>query len=335
MRKVVVLALATSIALLIAAAPSPIRAGTTWTVKVGAAGPNQATQALRFLPQTITINEGDTLQWNLTGAEHTIFFQAGEKLPDLIVPGKQKGELLWNPTIFFPSPAKTYDGSGPLSGGALLVDPNAPKSYAVTFTKAGSYNYVCAFHPGMVGVVKVQSAGSPYPKTQTEYEQIAAQEAQTALAKAQALLDATKPVATRAAGGSVYTLDLVGSTSDAATFYRFPGQTLTIRRGDTVTWAMKDPTELHTVTFGGKRGLDIVTMKPQKQGPPVLLVTPAAIQPAGGKVHRGSGFYNSGFLLTEGPGVRSYTLTFSRPGTFEYTCLVHEIFGMKATIVVK
>lgn len=29
------------------------------------------------------------------------------------------------------------------------------------------------------------------------------------------------------------------------------------------------------------------------------------------------------------------TSTFSRPGTFEYTCLIHEIFGMKATIVVK
>ncbi len=335
MRKVMVVVLIVGIVLL-TPVPSRISAGTSWTVKAGAAGPNQATQALRFLPQEITINEGDTVQWKLTGAEHTIFFPAGQKPPELIVPGKVKGQLLWNPDVFFASPKKTYDGTGPLSGGALLADPNAPKSYAVTFTKAATYNYVCMFHPGMEGKVIVQSAGSAYPKTQEQYDQIGAQEAQVALAKAQALMDATKPLVTRAGSANVYTLNLVGSQKEGATFYRFPAQTLTIRRGDSVTWAMQDPTELHTVTFGkGKRSLEIATVKPQPQGPPLFLVTPEAIKPLGGKVHRGTGYYNSGFLLTEGPGVRNYTLTFSRAGTFEYVCLVHDVFGMKATIIVK
>lgn len=310
-------------------------AGTTWTVRAGASGPNNATQALRFLPKEVTVDEGDTVRWALAGSDHTIYFPAGQKLPDLIVPGKTKGELLWNPIIFFPSPQKTYDGAGPISGGAMLQeDPHNPKSYSLTFTKAGTYKYVCMFHPGMEGTVIVQAAGSPYPKTQAQYDQTAATEAKAALAKAAALLAQTKPVVATNARKRTYTLNLVGLIKDGATFYRFPGQTLTIRRGDTVTWVMQDPTELHTVSFG-KPNLDIVTVKPQPQGPPILVVTPQAFAPAGGSVHRGAGFYNSGFLLTEGPGVRRYSLTFTKSGTYQYTCAVHAYFGMKAAIVVK
>jgi plastocyanin len=123
---------------------------------------------------------------------------------------------------------------------------------------------------------------------------------------------------------------------EGATFYRFPGDRLEIRRGDTVMWVMKDPTELHTVTFGvGKRAFDIAIPKPQPQGPPLLAVNPAAITPAGGKIHRGNGFYNSGFMLSQGPGVRTYSLTFMRPGTYEYLCATHAFFGMKASVTVK
>ena len=64
-------------------------------------------------------------------------------------------------------------------------------------------------------------------------------------------------------------------------------------------------------------------------------VTPEVMAPSGGGVHRGAGFYNSGFMMTEGPGVRSYSLTFTKAGTFEYTCAVHDEFGMKATVVVR
>jgi len=302
---------------------------------VGAAGQGNAAQALRFLPKDLTINAGDTVRWAIGASDHTVYFPAGQKLPELIVPGKTKGELLWNPAIFLPSPQTTYDGAAPISGGAMSQSvPNVPKNYSLTFTKAGTYKYVCAFHPGMEGTVTVQAAGSAYPKTQAQYDQTAAEEATAALSKAAALLAQTKPVVTTTAGKRTYTLNLVGSLQDGATFYRFPGQRLTIRRGDTVSWVMQDPTELHTVTFG-KPDLNIVTMKPQPQGPPLFLVTPQSIAPAGGKVHSGKGFYNSGFMVTEGPGVRQYSLTFTKSGSFEYVCATHAAYGMKATIVVK
>ncbi len=334
MRTGTILILAAALALLVPA-PARTQAATTWTVKAGASASNQADQALLFLPKEITINEGDTVQWKLSGSEHTIYFPAGQKPPELIVPGKMKGELLWNPDVFFATPKKTYDGMGPISGGALLAAPDNPKSYALTFTKAGTYKYMCMFHPGMEGTITVRPAGSAYPKTQEQYNQMGAVQAKPALAKAQALREASKPEVTGTPGKRTFTLNLVGSLKDGATFYRFPGGTLTISRGDSVTWVMKDPTELHTVSFGAKKGFDIATVKPQPQGPPLILVTKEAMNLRGGKVHRGAGFYNSGFLATEPPGAPSYALTFTRKGTFEYVCAVHTPFGMKGTVVVQ
>jgi plastocyanin len=40
-------------------------------------------------------------------------------------------------------------------------------------------------------------------------------------------------------------------------------------------------------------------------------------------------------LLPGPPGVQSYSLTFSRAGTYEYICATHLFFGMKGAIVVK
>ncbi len=318
--------------------PAPPRAGAakTWVVQVGASAANQADQALLFLPGTITIDEGDTVQWKLAASDHTIYFPAGQKPPDLIIPGAVKGQLLWNPGVMFASPQKTYDGAGPVSGGALLHDPGAPKVYTLTFTKAGTYKYLCMFHPGMEGTVVVQPAGTPYPTTQAQYDQAAAAEAKAALAKAAALRASNKPVVTAVGGHHNYTLKLVGSVKDGVTVYRFPVQTLTINRGDTVTWLMQDPTELHTVSFGvGTRNFDIVTMQHRPQGPPVPEVTPATLQPSGGPIHRGAGFYNSGFMMTEPPGAPQYTLTFTQRGAFKYICATHDDFGMQATVVVR
>ena len=316
--------------------PARVHAATKWTVRAGAERESKALQALAFLPKEITVNEGDAVLWALGGADHSIFFPADQKAPDLIVPGKAKGVLLWNPVIFLPSPQKTYDGSAPLSGGVIGQSMGLPKTYQVTFTKTGTYKYVCVFHPGMEGTVTVQAAGTANPKTQAEYDKMAVEQANAAIAKARELKQGSKPIVTGEPGKRTFTLDMVGSMEDVATFYRFPVDRLEIRRGETVTWVMKDPTELHTVSFGvGKRPFDIVTVKPEPKGPPQFLVTMETFVPAGGKVHTGKGFYNSGFMLVGPPGVQSYSLTFSRSGTYEYICSTHLIFGMKGTIVVK
>ena len=48
-----------------------------------------------------------------------------------------------------------FNGTGYKNTGLVISIPPSIVSYKVTFTKPGSYSYVCLLHPGMVGVVKV------------------------------------------------------------------------------------------------------------------------------------------------------------------------------------
>ena len=75
-------------------------------------------QANAFSPQTIAINEGDTIEWvNKDTVSHTV---------------ASDGALLWD--------------SGNLAPG---------KTYKRTF-KAGTYTYHCGSHPSMKGTVIVK-----------------------------------------------------------------------------------------------------------------------------------------------------------------------------------
>ena len=107
--------------------------------------------------------------------------------------------------------------------------------------------------------------------------------------------------------------------------------------GDTVRWVIKDPTEGHTVTFSGDAPPpDFVRQEPQAQGPPKVYLNLKVSAPAGRRVHAGGPYYNSGLLTVGVPGTaRSYELTFTKPGTYTYWCVVHVVQGMKGTIVVR
>ena len=109
---------------------------------------------------------------------------------------------------------------------------------------------------------------------------------------------------------------------------------LTIHAGDSVTWIGA----FHTVTFGPDAELQAVEQHfvvpvPQKAGPPLLTINPKAALPSGGATYDGTGWVSSGFLTAErGRARRRYTLTFTKPGTYSYDCLVHP--GMDGTITV-
>ena len=54
------------------------------------------------------------------------------------------------------SPEKSTDGNAFKSSGGVGSDPESGLlQYTVTFTKAGSYPFVCLVHPKMGGVVQV------------------------------------------------------------------------------------------------------------------------------------------------------------------------------------
>ncbi|GGJ13181.1 hypothetical protein GCM10010885_23110 [Alicyclobacillus cellulosilyticus] len=146
--------------------------GKTWTVQVGQMSPDMSNVAMAFFPNTIVIDAGDTIQF--IGAAHTVAFPGNGKLPPLA-----------SPEMLKPTASHTYDGTQFASSGLMVGTP-----WSLTFTKPGVYPYYCGVHPGMMGVVIVQPAGTPYPMTQAQYDQMGAIEAQEDLAATQLALSA-------------------------------------------------------------------------------------------------------------------------------------------------
>jgi plastocyanin len=321
---------------------------TTWTVLVGGEaqvsqqpdGPAGAWQFMRFYPETITINAGDTIVWKLNSAEfHTVTFLApGEQAPDFLIPeGGDSQRLIANPVVAFPSGGPSYDGTGYVNSGLLQRAPGQPQEFTLTFTNPGDYAYLCLVHSMMKGNVIVQAAGSAYPKTQAQYDaeaqaQLAADTAASNKMEAAALTPTSKPGPN---GTTIHQVN-VGAGDGTMAWMRFGPADLTIHVGDTVEWVQNDVETPHTVTFtsGGAEPQDIL-VEPQASGPPKLVLNPVALAPAGGSTYSGTGFFNSGLLQgtqSPAPGPRNYSLVFDTPGTYEYICILHDGMGMDGTI---
>jgi plastocyanin len=310
-----------------------------WVVIAGADAEEGALQSLSFLPEKITIHAGDSVTWEVQSTdEHTVYFGAGGPPPALEIKGED-GRTYFNPVVFFASPDKTYDGTSAVSGGSLTVG-GGQSNYTLTFPKPGVYEYICAFHPGMVGAIAVVPANQKLPKTQANYDKMARAEAEKSLGRAHELHQHMQQpeVVSRPDGSKEYTLELLGEMSTLATVLTFAPSPLHLKVGDTVTWKMSDPTELHTVTFpeNSEELPEFALVDPQENGPPKLVVNSQVSMPGGEKTHTGSGYYNSGYLFQpEGQPGSTYSLTFTKPGTYEYFCLVHTTAKMKGTIIVE
>lgn len=284
-------------------------------VHAGAGSADQAVQAVQYYPGTITVDVGDTVSWSIgAGLVHTVSF------------GTPPGPF-GSDQNNAPAGGSSYDGTGWVSSG--IFAPGKP--YSLTFTKAGTFNYACAIHPSMHGTVVVQPAGSPYPANQASYKP-ATDPALTATIQAGQAAIAAQKVTTKANGNGTTTSMLSAGFGDGKTYVveRFGAGEVTIHAGDTVVWTQNDPNEIHTVSFLDQ-GQDVPFTLPNGQ------TNPKAAAPAGGKVYSGNGYFNSGILTpanTPAPGPHSYALTFAKPGTYAYECLIHDDLGMKGTIKV-
>jgi plastocyanin len=139
---------------------SALTSAASWTVDVGAMS-QSGIMAMSFFPNVITIDAGDSITFQ--GEGHTVTFPGAD------------GKLLppTSPQAQMPAGTSTYDGSTFTSSGILMGNP-----YALTFTKPGVYPYYCLLHPGMMGVVIVNPAGTQYPMTQAQYDAQAQQQEQ-------------------------------------------------------------------------------------------------------------------------------------------------------------
>ncbi len=322
---------------------------TTWTVLVGGEaaiepqeyGPAGAWQFMRFYPENITINVGDKIVWKLKGSEpHTVTFpMPGEDVPQLIIPENNSSQRLQlNPLAVLPMSGSTYNGTTLTGSGQLDVQPNFPKEYNLTFTKPGDYEYFCAFHSMMNGSVKVQPAGTPYPKTQ---EQIDSESARLMAADMEAALKATlkmQNVSARAGSNGIIHEIKLGYGNGSIVLMRFIPTNLTVLAGDTVEWTQGDIETPHTVSFlSGGEEPELILVEPQQREPPKFILNPVVQLPAGGNVYSGKEYFNSGAIwgtMLPMPGPKNYTLTFDTPGTYEYICIFHDYMGMKGQITV-
>jgi plastocyanin len=230
--------------------------------------------------------------------------------------------------------SQTYYNSGFLADGDVfsvpLSDDIAP----------GDYSFFCTLHRGgMTGTLTVvgpdDEADTPDDVESAGADALAAMEEELAPV-AEAMEQGTlPPFITEAAPGSV----IAGGSTETSSgiVSQFGPETVDIAVGDTVTWTVLGP---HTVSFGASEAQrSAIARAPDGS----VHVNPDSFAPAGGEgqpppdesappgppinfsggEYAGTGFRNSGIILSFPPQLYSYSLTFTTPGTYEYYCLVH------------
>ncbi len=340
-RAVPVIALAALFALLLLPAggsPQTARADGTWDVIVGGdAAPNITTYA--FWPAAITIHTGDTVRWSFFSQveHHTVSFLRDDPPRPLYLPGPGAGELTLGPA-WFPAGSivgnGTFDNSRSLSSGAVFGGD--PPLYALTFTTAGVFSYLCQLHPGMQGSVAVLDGDQALGETpeQAIARGQSAFDARVAALRAAAAAqpDVTPlagPVTGGAPGAAVYPLNLGLSDPGGATLLQPLPAAVTVRRGDTLLWTNTDVYGTHTVAFADGGPLpDAPSVR--GSGPPMLVLPANVAGPAGGGVLNGAGYVNSGLLQ---PGATFALTVDAPPGDYRYVCLLHREV-MRGTITV-
>jgi plastocyanin len=304
-----------------------------WSVKVGAQSSDASVQANAFYNNNITIDVGDTVTWTWSADEiHTVTFLSGAPEPPLfnVIPGNPP-QLQPNFPFVVPNGRTSYDGTGLANSGVFGFVPGLT-TFPLTFTKAGTYSYICIVHDGMDGTVTVNQAGTAYPATQATYDA-------QANALRTRLLGQGNSLAGRARGTAAPSDVTVGfglllpSVDATLALLRFEPTTRYVHAGDTVTFSTPDPQTPHTVTFGAA-----------PPGGPVgaynaiIPATNTCTSPSAcdATINSPSDAVNSGFLANDPLFQKSNTFRakFTNPGTYNYICALHVGNQMKGTIVV-
>jgi plastocyanin len=302
-----------------------------------------------FYPSKLTIRQGDTVAFKIVGFHNILLPAKGQAVPELFVPDPSKpvsgvkdaaGADFWfngqapsvgiNFGVAGPTGGNVYDGSTTVGSGLPMDGP--PKPFKVKFPKKGTYRVLCSLHTGMTATVQVKGKHASVPTVKQDRKRIKRQAAAAAkLAK--------KLVAGQGVPRGL-TVKAGNDKKGVATLAFFPS-TKTVKVGQKVTFTMSSKsTESHNIAFApeayakelaqsliGPAGLDPRTVYPSEP--------PSAPLVVGGTSH-GNGFVNTGMLddIKSTPLPKSATVSFSKPGTYQYYCIVHGA-EMKGQIKVK
>jgi plastocyanin len=341
------------LALATAALVSPSLAmARTKTVFVG--GPVKWANSLRygaslnnFLINRVIINVGDTVVWNgaslgngfhtvdipkLNGSDLAVFTATGNTVQGA---NDAAGSPFWfnghvpvlsfNTMLFGPSGSKGYNGTTRVESGLPLG--GKPADFKVKFLTAGVFKYFCDVHYGMAGDVVVKPKGAPVPTAQQDAAKLRSEE--------QHYVTEAKRVAKTKVPTNQVSLGVSGP-GGLELYTMFPN-TLRIKAGTTVRFFMpKDTREDHTATFGPVSYLKPLAKSFQSPAP-----APAAVYPSDppGQVvvtptSHGNGFANTGVLDQDSktPQGSFGAITFSKPGIYNYVCLIHPFMRGKVVV---
>lgn len=298
---------------LIAFGGASVQAASTIKIKAGGGEPGYAVNV--FLPNAATVMTGDVVHWDMLWSEpHTITF--GQP------PAGVDPTALPNP---YPTAPVAYDGTGFVTSGLIGLGfiqgppgtPQGPTSFEIKFTKAGSYNFYCAIHPNMTGKLTVVDSGTVSKQADLDAAGAATYATELSAIKGVAAgLNKPATVAKQADGSNLYTVVIAGETQNADAMQYFP-PSVNVTAGDSVKFASSVHTP-HTVTFG-----------PPPPGDP--FAAPPTSLPNG---YDGTGTANSGIVGIDFPAGLSYTIKFTKAGTYNYGCLLHQQEGMVGSVVV-
>jgi plastocyanin len=318
----------------------------TWTVWADAPSkpPPGVPKSLfldQFFPKTLTVHAGDSITFRSKNF-HTATFPgqtSPAKLP-LIVPGagltypqitdaagspfffSGMQKFIYNPQAVYPSGSRTVADAAVHGSGILLF---LKRGYTVTFPKPGAYKFICTVHPGMKGTIVVKPQAAPI-RTQAQVQAVVAKQLTQAFATAKGQFESTNPAAPNTV--------VAGVGSGVANLSFFPSK-LTVPAGTAVTFVEnKNPTEIHNMAFGPKAYILDLLKKTDLLGPPGTpdQLTPLfnyGTEPGGKYVYDGTS-HGNGFLATfviddepASPPPESVQITFTKPGTYHYFCMVH------------
>jgi plastocyanin len=107
-------------------------------------------EVYHFVPPTLEIEAGDTVEWTALNV-HTVTFPASGQDPATIDPFGTEATT-----------DATYDGTSLYHSGLLAwFEPGSPNTYRLTFPDAGTFAYICALHLPLGQTGEIVVTGGP------------------------------------------------------------------------------------------------------------------------------------------------------------------------------